>query len=103
MPSNNKNAESHVNSDHVAAHVDVGVENGGIAGAGPTGGVPGSAGGVGSGDDGTNDVGEDEDAELELGNLSGNNSEDEYYQKLVARRNSVFSFLYLAKNKNKQT
>ena len=78
-----------VASEHVTARVDhVTVEVGdplvsgaggavaggpGVAGVGVAGGpVPGA-----SGDNGE----EEEDAELEMGNLSGNNSEDEYYQK----------------------
>ena len=80
----------HVPSDHVTARVDhVTVEVGDplVSGAaGAVAGGPGVAGGVGvaggpvTGASGANGE-EEEDGELEMGNLSGNNSEDEYYQK----------------------
>jgi len=76
----------HVTSDHVTArvdHVEVGdplVSGGGGGGGGPGVGAGGVvAGGAVSGNGGADGV-EEEDGELELGNLSGNNSEDEYYQ-----------------------
>ena len=71
----------HVTADHVTARVEVevgdplvGAGQASVVGAG--GVVAGSAVATATGNTGE----EGEDGELELGNLSGNNSEDEYYQ-----------------------
>ena len=70
--------EQQLASDHVTSRVDVEVV-GDPLGAGSVGGT----GSVGRSEGGGAAVEEvvEEDSEIELGNLSGNNSEDEYYQK----------------------
>ena len=64
-------------SDHVTARVDH-VED--PLGAGSVGGTGSVVRNEGAGTV-VEEVVEEEDSEIELGNLSGNNSEDEYYQK----------------------